>query len=126
MKLIKSTLFAVVAATLALAPAAVRAAETNTPAATEAAPKKASLPYKGNVAAVDANAMTFTVGTMTLSVTSKTKITKDAKPATFADITVGESVTGSYKKDEGKLIASSVKIKEGKAKEPKKKEHTQQ
>ncbi|HEX9045828.1 MAG TPA: DUF5666 domain-containing protein, partial [Verrucomicrobiae bacterium] len=71
---------------------------------------------------VDTNAMTFTVGTETFSVTSKTKITKDAAPATLSEITVGESVSGSYKKDaEGKLTANSVKIKTAKATETKKK-----
>jgi hypothetical protein len=121
MKLIKSSLFAAVAATLAFAPVAGRAADTttNTPAATETAPKKhASLPFKGTVATVDASAMTITVGAMTIGVTSTTKITKDGTPAVFADIAVGATVSGSYKKDAaGKLTANSVKIKTPKKKE---------
>jgi len=120
-KLIKTGLFALVAATLVLAPAATRAQDSTNAAASTNAPaaaKKHSLPFKGAVAAVDATAMTFTVGSMTIAVTSETKIVKDGTPAVFSDITVGASVTGSYKKDaEGKLSANSVKIKEPKKKE---------
>ena len=118
--IIKTSLFAAVAATLAFAPVVVRAADsTNTPAATETAPKKhGSLPFKGTVSAVDANAMTITVGSLTIAVTSETKITKDGTPAVFGDVTVGASVSGSYKKDaEGKLHAGSLKIKTAKKKE---------
>ena len=53
--------------------------------------------------------MTFTVGTLTLQVTSDTLITKDGKSATLADGVVGEQVSGAYKKtDDGKLNATSV------------------
>jgi hypothetical protein len=56
------------------------------------------------VSAVDASAMTLTVGTLTLQITSDTKITKDGKSATLADGVVGEQVSGAYKKtDDGKL-----------------------
>ena len=101
-----------VAAALIGAPAIVRAEDsTNAPAAQAPAPKKHGLPFHGKVASVDATAMTFTVGTMTIGINSTTKISKDGKPAVFADITVGENVTGSYKKDdEGKMTATSVKI----------------
>lgn len=84
---------------------------TNTPSAQAAAPKKHGAPYHGKVSAVDPAAMTFTVGTLTLGIASTTKITKDAKPAIFADIAVGENVSGAYKPDAaGKLLATSVKI----------------
>jgi len=112
-KLAKIACFTLVAAALVGTPAIVRAEDsTNAPAAQTPAPKKkGGLPFHGKVAAVDATAMTFTVGTMTIGVGSATKITKEGKPAVFSDITVGENVTGSYKKDdEGKMTASSVKI----------------
>jgi hypothetical protein len=59
--------------------------------------------------------MTFTIGTNTIAIASTTKITKDGQPGVFADITVGATVRGSYKKDaEGKATATSVKVGEAK------------
>jgi hypothetical protein len=59
--------------------------------------------------ALDANAMTLTVGKLTVQVTSETKITKDGKPATLADGVVGEPASGYYKKDaDGKLSATTI------------------
>lgn len=116
----KITCFAFIAAALIAAPAITRAQDsTNAPAATPTpAPKKHSNVFHGVVAAVDATAMTFTVGNSTAVVTSTTKITKDGKPAVFADITVGANVACAYKKDEaGKLNAVSVRIGEKKKKE---------
>src|ERR1017187_3681834 len=117
----KITLFTLVAAALVAMPVASRAGDsTNTPppASTHPAKKIGGLPFKGKVAAVDpAAAMTFTVGTMTIAVTSETKITKDGQPATFADITSGATVGGSCKKDAaGKLTATTVRIGEKKKK----------
>jgi len=111
-KLTKLTGFALVAAALLAAPALTRAdISTNSPAAQTPAPKKHGLPFHGKVASVDATAMTFSVGTLTLGITSTTKITKDGKPAVFADITAGETVRGAYKQDEaGRFNATSVKI----------------
>lgn len=111
-KLAKIACFTLVVAALVGTPAMVRAEDsTNAPAAQTPAPKKHGLPFHGKVASVDATAMTFTVGTMTIAINSATKITKEGKPAVFSDITVGENVAGSYKKDdEGKMTASSVKI----------------
>jgi hypothetical protein len=113
----KIACFAFVAAALVAAPAISRAEDsTNAPAATPA-PKKKALPFHGKVVSVDSAAMTFTVGTMTIAISSTTKITKDGQPAIFADITAGEMVSGSYKKDaEGKMNASSVKIGQPKKK----------
>ena len=106
---LKLTFLAFVAAALVAAPAVCRADDsTNTPAAT---PKKHSNVLHGKVAAVDANAMTFTVGESTVAVGSETKIFKDGQPAVFADITVGANVSVAYKKDDsGKMNASSVHI----------------
>ena len=58
----------------------------------------------------DLDAMTVTVGTMVINVTSETKISKDGKPATLENIKVGDVVSGSYKKDDqGKLNASMIR-----------------
>ena len=59
--------------------------------------------YKGTVKSVDTAANTITVtckkGDMTFMVTPTTKITNSKKPATLADIAMGEKVTGSFTKD---------------------------
>lgn len=114
--LLKTACYAFVAAALVACPALALAADaTNAPAAQPAPPKIHPLPFHGKVVAVDTHAMTFGIGSQTFVVTSATKITKAGKPAVFADITVGENVTGSYKKDDaGKLNTASVRIVENK------------
>lgn len=103
-------LYAIVAAALISAPSALRAEDasgTNAPAVT--APKKhGGQPYHGKITAIDATAMTVTVGTKTFEITSSTKVTKEGKPATLADFAVGDSVAGSYKKDGEKMAATSL------------------
>ena len=111
----KIALFALVAAALVAAPATLRAADngTNKAAATAPAKKHGTPPLHGKVAAVDAAAMTVTVGQSTVTVTSETKITKDGKPATLADITVGTTVVITSKKDDtGKLTATAIRAGE--------------
>jgi hypothetical protein len=110
-------LYALIVAALVAAPALVRAEDSPTkkPATAEAeagAPaKKHGVPFRGTVSAVDAKAMTVKLASRTFSVTSETKITKEGKPAVFADITVGERITGQYKKDStGKLEATIIHI----------------
>jgi hypothetical protein len=85
------------------------------PAASRAKPAKhnatssASLPFHGTVTAVDANAMTLTVGKRAFTITSETKITKDGKSAVLADGAAGESVSGAYKKNAaGALDATTI------------------
>jgi hypothetical protein len=109
------TVLSLLAAALVAMPALSRAEGpgTNAPASsdpTHARPgKHGSLPFHGNLGAVDAKAMTLTVGTLTLQVTSDTVITKDGKSATLADGVVGDRVSGVYKKtDDGKLNAISI------------------
>jgi hypothetical protein len=71
--------------------------------------KQAPIPFHGNIATLDKNARTLTIGKRIFQVTSDTKIFKSDKPATFADGAVGDYVTGSYHKtDDGKLIAHSI------------------
>lgn len=82
---------------------------TNAPAASTPKHQRHGAPFHGTINALDANAMTLTVGKLTIQVTSETKITKDGKPATLADGAVGEPVSGYYKKDaDGKLNAMTI------------------
>ncbi len=103
-------LIAIAAAALIAAPATIHAQDAAKPAATTPAPaKKKGTAVHGAVTAVDATAMTVTVGTKTYNVTSDTKITKDGQPATLADVTVGATVSITYKKDDaGKLTATAI------------------
>ena len=90
---------------------------TNTPSATPAPTGPAK--FYGPVTAVDTNAMTFTVGDQTFSVTSESHLTKSGSPATLADAVVGEPARGTYTTGkDGKLNvtkASFGKKKGGKA-----------
>ena len=98
-------LIALAAAALLATPAITVAQDAATPA--PAAPAhKHGLPFKGKIAAVDATAMTVTVGTQVYTITSETKITKDGKPATLADFAVGDMVGGYAKKNGDKLDAT--------------------
>jgi hypothetical protein len=108
----KITILSLFAAALVAMPVLSRAEVTNAPAAsdqtTQPKPKK-NPPFHGNLKAVDASAKTITVGTLTLQITSDTKITKDGKPATLSDGVVGEPVGGAYTKTaDGKLNALIV------------------
>jgi hypothetical protein len=111
----KIAVLSLFAAALVAMPALSRAEGTSTNATASsdqppAKPKKHdNLPFHGNLSAVDTKAMTLTVGTLTLQVTSDTLITKDGKSATLADGVVGELVSGAYKKtNDGKLNATSI------------------
>ena len=126
----KLALFSLIAAALVAVPAASRAEDK--PAATPATPaapaapaapakKHGALPFHGKIAAVDATASTITVGSLTLNITSETKITKDGKPATLTDFAVGDKVGGSYKKDGDKLNATVLHPAKGDKAESKKK-----
>jgi hypothetical protein len=109
--IIKFACFASVAVALSGMPAIGQTdVSTNMPAARTPAPVKRSVIH-GKVVALDTTAMTFTVGSTTIAITSKTKISQAGKPAIFADLTVGETVASAYKMDDaGKLIAISLRI----------------
>jgi hypothetical protein len=116
---LKVAFLACVAAALVAVPAVSRAENSTNAPAVPAAAKKHALPFHGKVASVDSAAMTFTVGTTMIGITSQTKITKDGQPAVFSDISVGETVRGSYKRDDaGKFIATLVRIGEMKKPSP--------
>jgi hypothetical protein len=108
----KITTLSLLAAAIVAVPVLSRAADVSTNAPGTVTPKheiRGAIPFHGKVAAVDANAMTLTVGNLTLQVTSDTKIIKDGKPAKLSDAVVGEGVRGAYKKGEdGKLNAVTV------------------
>jgi len=105
-QILKTLLFSLVAMALVATPAVSRAqGDTNAPA-----PASKKLPFHGKAAAVDTAAMTLSVGTMVINVTSETKISKDGKPAILSDIKEGDMVSGSYTKgDDGKLNASMIR-----------------
>ena len=125
-------LFSLVAAALVAVPATSRADgdSTTDKSAAAAMPalkkkSKARTTFHGSVAAVDTAAMTLTVDTNTLYVTSATMITKDGKPATLSEITVGETAKGTFKTgDDGKMDATTVTAGEKAPKKPRKKAST--
>ena len=93
--------------------------DTNTPPAKEKPSKKAAkaepkaepkaVTFSAKIAAVDKVARTITLDDRAkhvLQISSDTLITKDGKPAIFADGAIGEAANGTYKKSEdGKLSA---------------------
>ena len=85
----------------------------NAPAAptTEKKLSRRVLPFHGKLKAIDNTAKTISVGELTLQITSETKITKGATPATLEDGTAGDEVAGAYRKDEeGKLNVVSLRF----------------
>ena len=95
-------------------PSPSAAATTTTTTAATDKPARA-IPLRGTASAIDASAKTFTIAGKSTSrvfkATDATTITKAGSPATFADLTENEYVTGSYlKKDDGTLELKSLKI----------------
>jgi hypothetical protein len=88
--------------------AATTAPATTAPA-TEAA---ASTKFYGSVSAIDAKAMTFTIGDQTFAVGADVKMTKaDGSTATLADAVVGEPARGTYTTgSDGKLNVEKVRF----------------
>jgi hypothetical protein len=107
LKIVTLSLFAAV---FVAAPALSHAQDTSTNVPAASTPKhRHGAPFHGTVSMLDTNAMTLTVGKLTVQVTSETKITKDGEPATLADGVVGEMASGYYKKDaDGKLNATTI------------------
>ncbi|MGO8701412.1 MAG: hypothetical protein ACLQVY_27315 [Limisphaerales bacterium] len=103
----------------------VSAQSTNTPATTNAAraARRAVPSYRGKISAVDATGMTLTVtgrlGEFKVKVSSKTRITKDGKPATFSDAAEGLNAFGQGKKDaDNNWEASTLRLVTPKAAAP--------
>ena len=73
--------------------------------------QKVRAAFGGKITAVDTAAMTLTVGTQTINVTSETIIMRNGKRATLSDILVGDMAVGGFKKDDaGKLNATSIRV----------------
>ena len=125
-KIAKITTLSLFAVAVVAMPVLSRAQDNNAPASPNqtapAKPKKHNNPpFHGKLAAVDTNAKTLTVGTLTLQITPDTKITKDGQPATLSDGVVGQPISGSYKKtDDGKLNAITVHFGAKNGEKPKK------
>ena len=89
---------------------------TGTPLASSAAGTNAAametsraVPFHGKVTAVDAAAMTVSVGARTFKVTSDTRISRNGSPAKLADAAVGDNVGGAgHKADDGSLTATTL------------------
>ncbi|MEY4917402.1 MAG: hypothetical protein RL616_1315 [Verrucomicrobiota bacterium] len=116
-KIAKLTLFSLTLAAIIAVPAAVRAEDKPSkpaaPVIPAAPPKISRQTFHGSVSTVDTAAMTLTVETTVVNITSETKITKGGKPMTLSEITVGETVVGSAKKDDaGKLNATVIRVSE--------------
>lgn len=108
-RLLKLTLLTFLAAAMAGLSLASRADDAAAPAAS--ADQTVKSKFLGDVSAVDTNAMTFTVGDQTLTVTSESKITRNGKPATLADAVVGEPARGTFTKSaDGKLDVTKVRF----------------
>jgi hypothetical protein len=109
------TVLGLLTAALVALPAWSYAGETgtNAPSASDqTAPGKHGkhgTPFHGKVGAVDAKAMTLTVGTLVIHVTADTNISRNGQPATLADGVAGEPVGGAYQKaEDGQLNATVV------------------
>lgn len=68
-------------------------------------------PFNGKVEAVDPVAKSLTVDRNVILITETSKLTKQGKPITFADIKVGDHVHGKIRKNnEGKSEALNVTV----------------
>jgi hypothetical protein len=112
----------ILTAALALASLPANAQSTNT--ATNAAPasrQSARPDYRGKISAVDSVNMILTVtgktGDFKVKVTSKTRITKNRQPATFADAAEGSLISGRGTKDaDGNWEATTLRLNNSPAK----------
>jgi hypothetical protein len=106
-RLLKILLLTIVTAAIAGVSLVSRAQDTNAATASGTSPQK----FYGPVTAVDTNAMTFTVGDQTFTVTGESQLTKNNQTATLADAVVGEPARGSYTKGaDGKLDITKVRF----------------
>lgn len=110
-KMLKVGIVALLAGAIVGLPSQLSAQSTNPPASTNAPPMKKRMghPFHGKLAAADKIAMTIKVGETTYDITSKTKITKDGKPAMLEDGVIGDDVSGyTTNSPDGKHVATSV------------------
>jgi hypothetical protein len=101
-KLLKISLLTLVTVAIAGLSLVSRADDTTAPAPTKSK-------FSGQVTAVNANAKTFTVDSQTFTVTDDSKISRNGKEATLADVVVGDPAKGSYATGaDGKLDVTKV------------------
>ena len=91
------------------------ASSSLTPTATAAKQTGRPVPFHGMISAVDKTAKTFSIAgkdaAHVFKITEKTAITRSGKPATIADLTENQEVSGAYwKHPNGMLEAKKVKI----------------
>src|SRR5262249_1010429 len=83
-------------------------------AAPPAPAQRAGMPFHGKLTAVDTNAKTVSLHgkdkDRVFQVTSKTRIMKAGKPATFEDLKVGDEVGGFAREVDGKLELVSLRV----------------
>ena len=111
-------------AVIAFSPSVV-SADNN--AQTEKADSKEKFrPFRGTIKSVDATAKSITLDgekAQTFAVASDAKLTKEGKPATFADLAIGDAVGGRAKETgEGKWTAVTINAGKKAAKAPEEKE----
>jgi hypothetical protein len=109
-KTLKVGLYCLLAATLANAPSIVCAQDMPAQAEKKERPKNGAQPFHGKLKSVDATARTITFGETTVQITDDTKLMKNGAPAKLEDAVVGESVAGTYRKQDGKAIATMVRF----------------
>jgi len=103
-RLLKLSLLTIVTAAITALSLVARADDTGAAAA-----KPAKAKFSGAVTAVNVNAKTFTVGDQTFAVTDESKISRNGKEATLADVVVGDPAKGSYTTGaDGKLEVTKV------------------
>lgn len=106
--ILKLTGIAILAAAM-LGTATLARAEDSTNAPAAAPETTGPAKFYGPVTAVDTNAMTFTVGDQTFTVTGESHMTKNGEVVTLAAAVVGEPARGSYVKGkDGKLDVTKV------------------
>jgi hypothetical protein len=66
------------------------------------------IPFRGTLSAKTDTSIT--VGSRTFELNSETKVMKDGKPGTLADGEVGKPVAGSYRDQDGKLVAKMIRF----------------
>lgn len=112
----KITLASILAAVMVGMPARLMADDSATTTNKVTKPHAAGTRFFGKLSAVDSTAKTITVENKTkdkrtFEITSETKITKEGKPATLSDGTVGEDVGGTYATGaDGKMTAKTVRF----------------
>jgi hypothetical protein len=106
-RLLKISLLTIVTAAITGLSLISRADDAGTAAPAPEKPAKSK--FSGQVTAVDVNAKTFTVGDQTFTVTDDSKVSRNGKEATLADVVVGDPARGSYTTGaDGKLDVTKV------------------